>query len=86
MEKTITEWLNTIPNDTWRAQALANLDFEKRNETSPSLDHALGRAFLWWKTKDKVQGREYWFDISRQLKLWSEKQAAATANGIQTMF
>lgn len=63
--KTITQHLGELP-EPYRSQALKNLDYEKRNETAPTLRAALARAFLFYRAPEKYK---YWNDYFDSLPL-----------------
>jgi hypothetical protein len=56
---TVKDWLNTL-EESYRSEALANMDEETSSHPVISLHDALGTAFIWDKTP---QGHEYWADF-----------------------
>ena len=59
MEKTIKEWLETLPEPI-RTEALENAYNSAIGYLRHSLSSALSDAF-WWA--DSIQGSDYWEDI-----------------------
>lgn len=55
-EKTIKEWLETLP-DGYREGALANMDQSENINICKGLPEATGRAFVW---KNTPEGHEFW--------------------------
>ena len=62
MEKTIKEWLETLP-EPYRAEALENAGESTLFETQPSLTAALYASSYW---SDTPQGHDYWFDVAER--------------------
>lgn len=63
--KTIKEYLQEIPSQEHREKALANLDSEKTNDLSRSVEHALYAGFSWYRSPEGIQ---YWNDYHKQLQ------------------
>lgn len=59
MEKTIKEWLETLP-EPYRTEALENADKRDLKYPQPSLAEAISASSVW---VDTTQGHDYWEDI-----------------------
>lgn len=61
--RTIKEWLELIPFDRAKREALENYKCEIEDEET-SLSSALSGAFCWSDTKqEEGQGHKYWYDL-----------------------
>lgn len=80
MEKTIKEWLESLP-EPYKTQALLNLEQTEKDEaeedgvrisTAPSkilvsrLSDAISQAFIWSAT---AEGMEYWGNLVKAVKV-----------------
>ena len=61
MEKTIKEWLETLP-EPYRSEALENMYEKNKNEITDSLHSAIFRAFNWSGESIKKGTSDYWYD------------------------
>ena len=59
MEKTIKEWLETLP-EPYRSEAIANMPDTAKDHLECCLGDAIEGAFTWAESK---QGYGYWLDI-----------------------
>lgn len=60
MEKTIKEWLETLP-EPYRTEALENADKEDLDSLEFDLAQAIKAAFLW---EYSTQGQAYWYLVA----------------------
>lgn len=65
--KTIKEWLESIPDETIRNQAIKNTGLVQYKGYSSSLSSAIARAFVW---SGSPEGHEY----SGSLKPWRKQR------------
>jgi hypothetical protein len=61
--KTVREWLELIPDEHVRGQALANMWHEYSNDRVGKLSTALRTAFNWYRSP---QGIKYWSTIQEE--------------------
>jgi len=68
-KKPIREWLDEIPDETIRKQAIENWEdykAEDKNINVISLSEAIWGAFIWYNTP---QGNDYWLYIAKRYEI-----------------